>query len=291
MDPDQVKQGPPGPARCRTDRTDDMTMGSRQLVRVGGRRIWISRSGVGPPVLLMKGMGRSPVTWKPLKRYLEGFECIGVALPGHPGAKVWQPALTMRRFAALAGELLDELNIQCADVLGFSFGGMVAQQLALDAPMRVRRLVLISTSCGLGAVPSNPATWWSAIVGDALPTGYGPQWFARQWGDTMRREFGVGWANPMWLNESAQQIAAASQWSSLPWLPRLTQQSLVIAGTADALVPAANADILASRMPNARTHLVRGGGHVCILDRVAEAGPVIANFLNSSEPTAIDHTA
>jgi pimeloyl-ACP methyl ester carboxylesterase len=236
-------------------------------------------------------MGRCPVTWKPLERYLEGHECIGVALPGGHGAKVWQPVLTMRRFAALAGELLDELDIECADVLGFSFGGMVAQQLALDAPTQVRRLVLVSTSCGLGAVPTNPAMWLSATVGDSLPTGYDLQWFARQWGITLRREFGVGWANPMWLNESAQQIAAASRWSSLPWLPRLTQQSLVIAGTADALVPPDNAHILSSRMPNARTYLVRGGGHVCMLDRVAEAGPVIANFLNSSEATAIDHTA
>jgi poly(3-hydroxyoctanoate) depolymerase len=264
---------------------------SRQLVRIGGRSTWISRSGTGPPVLLLNGMGRCPLTWKPLERYLDGFECIGAALPGRPGAKLWQPAPTMRRFAALATELLDELGVECADVLGFSFGGMVAQQLALDAPARVRRLILISTSCGLGAVPSNPAMWLSAIVGDGSPTDYGPHWFVRQWGDTMRREFGGGWANRLWLNESAEQIAAASRWTSLPWLPRLTQQSLVIAGTADALVPPYNANILASRMPDARTYLVRGGGHLCVLDRVAEAGPVIANFLNSSEVTAIDHTA
>lgn len=277
MDPDQV----------RTARSPV----SKQLVRVGGRRIWISRSGTGPPVLLLNGMARSPVTWKPLEQHLDGHERIGVALPGGPDLKAWQPVLTMRGFAALVSELLDELGIECADVLGFSFGGMVAQQLALDAPARVRRLVLASTSCGLGGVPSNPAAWWRAIVADGLPSGYEPFWFACRWGDAMCREFGIGWPNSLSLNESAQQITAASLWSSLPWLARLTQRTLVIAGTADALVPADNADMLAAIMPDARTYLVRGGGHLCVVDRAAETGRIITNFLNASEVTAIDDPA
>lgn len=264
---------------------------AKQRIRVGGRRFWITRHGSGPPVLLLNGMARSPVTWEPLERHLEGFECIKVAIPGGADMKPWQPVLTMSRFAALASELLDELEIERADVLGYSFGGMVAQQLALDAPARVRKLVLVSTSCGLYAVPSSPAMWLSAMFSDALPSGYGPYWLARQWVNTMRREFGAGGSNGLRLNEFAQQIAAASRWSSLWWLSRLTQDTLVITGTADALVPPENADILASRIPHARTYRVRGGGHLCLSDRVDEVGPVIARFLRSSEVAAIDDTA
>jgi pimeloyl-ACP methyl ester carboxylesterase len=266
-------------------------MGSNQLVRVGGRRIRVSRTGAGPAVLLVNGMGGSLVTWRPLVRYLQGYECVAVALPGCPSVTSWRPVLTMRRFAALASDLLDVLGIERADVLGFSFGGMVAQQLALDAPERVGRLGLISTSCGLGAVPSNPAAWWSAILADVPPPSFDPVWFARQWRRTMRSQFGPGGLNSLWLNESAQQIAAASRWSSLSWLHRLSHKTLTIAGTADALVPSINATILASRIPDARTFLVRGGGHFCVLDRVAETGPVIADFLNASALTALDHPA
>ena len=71
------------------------------------------------------------------------------------------------------------------------------------------------------------------------------------------------------------------------WLPRLTQQTLVITGTADALVPAANAGILACSMPRARIHCVqRRGGHLCLLDRAAEVGPVVSAFLSSLERAA-----
>jgi pimeloyl-ACP methyl ester carboxylesterase len=66
---------------------------------------------------------------------------------------------------------------------------------------------------------------------------------------------------------------------------------LVITGTADALVPAANARILASRMPRAQIHRVHGGGHLCLLDRAAEVGPVVSAFLRSLKHTAINEVA
>src|SRR5262245_51336172 len=116
-------------------------------IHVGGRRLRIRRSGCGPPVLLLNGLAMQLATWKPLVRYLDGFECIGLAIPGSVETVGSPPVLTMRGFASLTRDLLDALGIERADVLGLSFGGMVAQQLALDAPARVRRLVLVSTSC------------------------------------------------------------------------------------------------------------------------------------------------
>ena len=59
----------------------------------------------------------------------------------------------------------------------------------------------------------------------------------------------------------------------------------------DALVPAANASILACRMPRAQIHRVRGGGHLCLLDRAAEVGPIVSAFLRSLERTAINEVA
>ena len=61
--------------------------------------------------------------------------------------------------------------------------------------------------------------------------------------------------------------------------------------TADALVPATNASILACRMPRAQIHRVHGGGHLSLMDRAAEVGPVVSAFLRSLERTAINEVA
>ena len=123
----------------------EVTVKSERLIRVGGRKLLVRRSGTGPPILLLTGMGMSLAAWTPFLRHLRGFECIEVAVPGSGGTVARQPVLTMPKFAALARGLLDRLDIARADVLGLSFGGLVAQQLAYDAPTRVRGLVLAST--------------------------------------------------------------------------------------------------------------------------------------------------
>ena len=270
----------------------DVTMGSERLIRIEGRHLRVRRNGTGPPILLLNGMGMSLSTWSPLDRYLDGFDRIRVGTPGNGEILARQPVLTMRKFAALVGRLLDELDIERADVLGLSFGGMVAQQFAHDMPTRVRRLVLASTSCGLGGAPSNPVSWWNAMLADMrLTSEWGPRWLADQWSHLMMREFGARWASGPRLSGFADQMVAASLWSSMAWLPQLTQQTLVITGTADALVPSANASILASRIPRAQIYCVHGGGHLCLLDRAAEVGPVIAAFLQPLEATAIDKAA
>ena len=136
----------------------EVTVKSERLIGVDGRQLFVRRSGTGPPVLLLTGMGMSLAAWRPFLRHLRGFECIEVAVPGSAATVARKPVLTMPKFAALARGLLDRLDIGRADVLGLSFGGLVAQQLAHDAPTRVRGLVLVSTLCGLGGVPSNPAS-------------------------------------------------------------------------------------------------------------------------------------
>jgi poly(3-hydroxyoctanoate) depolymerase len=265
-----------------------VTMESERPAWIEGRLLRVRRSGTGPPILLLNGMGMSLSTWSPLDRHLDGFDRICVGTPGNGRILARSPVRTMRDYAALLGDLLDELAIERADVLGLSFGGMVAQQFAHDMPTRVRRLVLASTSCGLGGAPSNPASWWTAMAAEISRTssGWGPRGMASQWSHLMQREFGARWASGPRLSGMAEQVAASSLWSSMAWLPQLAQETLVITGTADALVPSANASILASRMPRAQIYRVHGGGHLCLLDRATEVGPVIATFLRATDDSA-----
>ena len=63
------------------------------------------------------------------------------------------------------------------------------------------------------------------------------------------------------------------------WLHRITAPTLVLAGDDDPIVPVANGRLLASRIPDARLHIVRGGGHLFLLEQANEVGAVIAEFL------------
>jgi pimeloyl-ACP methyl ester carboxylesterase len=77
----------------------------------------------------------------------------------------------------------------------------------------------------------------------------------------------------------AHQLYAGLGWTSVLWLHRIAAPTLVLAGDDDPIVPAANGRLLASRIPDARLHIVRGGGHLFLLEQADEAGSVIADFL------------
>ena len=81
----------------------------------------------------------------------------------------------------------------------------------------------------------------------------------------------------------AFQLYAVSGWSSLPWLHRLRQPTLVVAGEQDPSVPLGNARRLAGRIPNARLHVVKGGGHLFLLDEPENVAPTILDFLAAPE--------
>ena len=69
-------------------------------------------------------------------------------------------------------------------------------------------------------------------------------------------------------------------WTSLPWLHKLPQPTLVLNGDDDPIVPLINGRILARRIPDARLHVVRGGGHLFLLERPAETADLVTQFLH-----------
>jgi pimeloyl-ACP methyl ester carboxylesterase len=144
--------------------------------------------------------------------------------------------------------------VDTADVLGFSHGGGVAQQLAVDAPARVRRLVLVSTSCGLGATPGSQGSLRTLR----------PPAAARDW----PRPDAVG---TLW------QMLAISTWTSIPFLGAIQAPTLVVCGDHDRVVPPANSRLLAQRIPGAELVIIPSGHDV---QRTASAQALV----NAVEP-------
>jgi poly(3-hydroxyalkanoate) depolymerase len=261
-----------------------------------GYRINVStmNEDAGEPLLLVNGLGCGADMWAPFvaaafpNRHVIGFDAPGTGKSSTPVFPVTVPAL-----ALLAVAVLDACGADWADVLGFSYGGAVAQQLAHDYPDRVRRLVLAATTCGLGGVPGTAGAM--AAVATTLRF-YSPAYFDRMapalFGGVTGRDararteaLEASYRTPPCAYGYAMQLAGAAGWSSLPFLGRIPHETLVICGDDDPLVPAANAELLAGLIPRARLDIVERAGHLFLWDDAPNLAPRIARFVNG--PTVV----
>ena len=193
-------------------------------------------------------------------------------MPGSGRSPTPRAPLSISDHAAVAVALLDELGHERADVVGFSLGGMVAQQLARDAADRVRRLALVATGCGLGGMPPTI----EALVLLSMPLRYHSERVYHGTNRLLAEADRVLLARLSSLSESrlrhpppllgyAYQLAAGSLWSSLSWLDTVRVPTLVLVGSVDQVVPPANGYQLARLLPESRLHVLEGG-HLCIFD-------------------------
>jgi poly(3-hydroxyalkanoate) depolymerase len=251
---------------------------------VDGHPVRVAVKGEGRPLLLIMGLGGNIEMWHPLEAALNarGVQTIAYDSPGTGGSPARLVPMRMPGLARHAAHVLAALGHSEADVLGVSFGGAVAQQLALDDPKRVRRLILASTACGIGGVPGNPVTL--SLL--ATPLRYYSPRFLRL---TAGLLYGPGTAGDNFARRArppsiwgyASQLIAAAGWSSLPRLHRIKSPTLVLAGGADRMVPPINARILAARIPGAEREIIAGAGHLMLIDHAERAAARIAAFLDS----------
>ena len=259
-----------------------------EYVTAAGLRLRVGRHGSGPPLLLITGIGAHLDMWAPFAahagdRELVAFDPPGAGLSQRPGLP-----LRMSGLARVVTEMLDVLGLDRVDVLGYSFGGGLAQELAYRAPERVRRLVLCATAPGLGGSPPRPM---AALMLASPARYYHPRLLelsvAHIAGGRTAREPGAldrhaaeRLLHPPSPIGYAYQLYAVAGWSSLPWLHRVRHRTLVVSGEDDPAVPVRNGRMLAGRLPDARLHIVAGGGHLFLLDEPENAAPVIRAFLD-----------
>jgi poly(3-hydroxyalkanoate) depolymerase len=259
-----------------------------EFVRAGSLRLRISRSGTGPPLLLINGLGANLEMWKPFAQELRGLEVISFDLPGAGRSETARWPMRMPQLARTVVALLDALDHPTVDVLGYSLGGVIAQEIAHRAPERVGRLVLSATFAGVPSVP--PAPWVAFLM--LTPARYYSRRLAKSIvpiiaGGRTARDRGLlhagldlRLAQPPSLLGYAQQLWGVSGWSSHLWLRRLRHRTLVLHGDDDPLVPLINARYLAAAIPRGRLHVVKGGGHLFLFDDPLTAVAPVQSFLS-----------
>jgi poly(3-hydroxyalkanoate) depolymerase len=267
-----------------------------RYIEVDGVRLRTSIRGAGRPLLLLTGIGASLGLSAPFEDALNphGVQTIAADAPGTGESSRYRRPRRMPGLARTFERMLDALEYDQVDVLGVSFGGILAQQLAHQAPRRVRRLILAATGAGvagLGGVPGSPR----AMLTLATPRRYqSPDYYhrvagalyggeARHHPDALLHGSAARFSETPSVRGYIAQLYAISFWTGLPWLWRLPQPTLVLAGDDDPIVPAINGRILAKLIPNARLEIIRGGGHLFLLERPTEVAALVADFLTTNE--------
>jgi Predicted hydrolases or acyltransferases (alpha/beta hydrolase superfamily) len=223
--------------------------------------------GDGDPLLLLNGLTRPLESWEPFTRAIHGRTVICFDAPGVGGSPTPILPMSISMLATLASSLLDQVGLDRADVLGFSHGGAVAQQLAVQAPGRVRRLILVSTSCGVGATPS----------------GHGALRARPVQSDTS------SWPQPHAVGMLWHSLAISS-WSSIPFLGTIRMPTLVVSGAHDRVVPPENSTLLARRIPGADLVLLSAGHDLQRSGPASALASVVEAFLAAGsdlEPLAV----
>ncbi|MFV0406929.1 MAG: alpha/beta fold hydrolase, partial [Propioniciclava sp.] len=127
-----------------------------KTARIKGLPIRYSRSGEGDPLFLINGLGAGIEMWDPLVSRIEDREVITFDLPGSGLSGHGKFPLRMGGLAGVVSGLIERLGYTQVDLLGYSLGGLVAQEVSHRHPAQVRKLILAATSPGMPSVPPNP---------------------------------------------------------------------------------------------------------------------------------------
>jgi poly(3-hydroxyalkanoate) depolymerase len=258
---------------------------------VWGHQVRVSvRPGTepGPPLVLCNGIGASLDVLQPFVDALdERIEVVRFDVPGAGGSPNPKLPYNFALLACFVGKLLDRLGHERFDVLGISWGGGLAQQLAFQNPRRCRRLVLVSTATGSLMIPAPPWVLAKMVTPRRYrDPGYATAVAAELYGGRMREhpdevrhlmhdQSRVGSKRGYLL-----QLLAGVGWSSLPALPLIRQPTLLLAGRDDPIIPMVNARLMQRLLHDARLH-VYDDGHLGLVTSADELAPLVADFLRS----------
>jgi len=252
--------------------------------RVGDVELYYEEHGTGEPLLCIMGLAADSTAWvlqTPdfAKRYRTViYDNRGVGRSAKPAGPY-----TIAQMADDAAGLLDRLDIPRTHVLGVSMGGMIAQELALRHPQRVRGLVLASTFCEPDAeVRAQRETGLAAFGGSIGADGAAqldaagidpfmffqmllPKVFNVSFIETelprLMELFGGALQYGFDMNAVLAQVEATMNHRTTDRLHGVKSPTLVITGDSDQLISCANSDLIAKHIPGARLLKVPGGSH------------------------------
>ncbi len=276
-------------------------------VHVGDIDIAYKTFGKGDPILLVSGSSSDMNAWEPstLRNLSSNHTVIIFDNRGVGNTTAGTKSFSIQQLANDTAGLLDALKIQKADVLGYSLGSFVAQQITVTHPEKVNRLILLGASCsGKEGVPESPqlVKFFTEMVNKSLNNiPITPQDVKM----LLSIPMGSAWMelHPNFLeaipeakdlfagipsNTIKQQNDISQNWMATNWsgicdeLTKISNPTLIITGTHDNNVPTANSLIIAGKIPGAWLVQIKDAGHALFVQYPDKVNRVLQTFLSTT---------
>jgi pimeloyl-ACP methyl ester carboxylesterase len=289
-------------------RHDDWVEDRVRHVSIHGHDMAYRMEGSGPALLLLHGIAGSSRTWRDVVPLLEDrFTVIAPDFMGHGLSEKPVGDYSLGAFASGTRDLLDVLGIDRATVVGQSFGGGVAMQLAYQHPELCERLVLVDSG-GLGREVNWMLRFLTLPGSEYLMPLIFPG-FVRDWGDSVVRSINgrgirLGRITEMWsayasLAEAENRQAFARTirsvidpgGQSVSAMDRLYLASslptLIIWGDRDGIIPVGHAHAAQQAIPGCRLAVIEGVGHFPQIEAPEQFVAALVDFVGSTEPARL----
>ena len=259
-----------------------------------GARLYWEEQGAGDPLLLIMGLGATHEWWARVRPALAAryrtilFDNRGVGRSDVPPGPYSIPQM-----ADDAAAVMEAAGVERAHVFGASMGGMIAQELALGHPSRVRSLILGCTACGGHLVVPASKEVNAKLAARASMTREEAMWMmaphifdAGTPKATIAEDIATRLSSTVTNEGYFAQLAGIRAWSGThDRLATLTMPVLVIHGETDELVPPENGRIIAKAIPGSELVMIPHASHIFMTDQLQQSNAAILGFLERSART------
>ncbi len=263
-------------------------------IPIGEIELYYEEHGAGVPLVLIPGFSNGLWIWfKQIPAFAQKFRVIAFDPRGISRSVAPDSPVSIRMLADDVAHLLRALRIESAHILGASFGGFVAQEFALAYPQVTRSLILCCTSFGganhvppsletLQAIASTKGLNTEERVRENLLLAFSQRYLQEKM-EEVQSVIELRESNPAPEHAYLHQLHAARDFNTEERVPFIKAPTLVITGDEDIIVPSANSQNLAGRIPGAQLAVIKGGSHTFFIERADEFNRAVTDFIEHSK--------
>jgi pimeloyl-ACP methyl ester carboxylesterase len=257
------------------------------LAKLNGININYKVEGQGEPLVMIMGFTANRSSWtSQIPCFNKYFRVVTFDNRGAGKSDKPQGPYSTKMMADDAIILMDLLGIEKAHILGVSMGGMIAQELAINYPQRVMKLVLACTYACQDKTSGDTSEQAKLsqltpekMVSDMVGLAFNKPLYRFLSGLLARIQFKFMGASG-WVGIAGQHEACLKH-DTLERLPLITAPTLVIVGTKDRIINPISSEVIAAKIPNAKLVKAEGGSHFLSFEMKNVFNREVLNFLKS----------
>ncbi|NJM53034.1 MAG: alpha/beta hydrolase [Blastocatellia bacterium] len=257
-------------------------------------KLFYETHGAGEPLILISGFASGAWLWfRQIEELAKHFQIITFDPRGIGNSKIDKnETVSINEIAKDIVEILDELKIEKASILGTSFGGFVAQEFALRYPERLNKLILACTSFGgcNHVLPSNFEVLTAFVSTENLNSSERirkfmiPAFtkdFVESHFEIVEQTCELREQNEVPESVYLQQLQSATTFDLEAKVSNIKAETLVITGDRDQVVPMQNSVNLSNSIPNSRLEIVENSGHLFFIEQAEKFNKIVTAFVLS----------